>query len=104
MKEFKSLSYSIDMNSSFNQCIAEICGLELATLVGDYKYSVFGGHTAVIEGHKGIVDYSPELVTFSLSKSNLRVSGANLHIKCLEKHFAVVVGKVLSVEVKTNEK
>lgn len=92
------------MNNSFNQCIADICGLELATLVNDYKYSVFGGHTVVVEGHKGIADYSTEQVTFAVGKSLLRVVGNNLHIKCLEKHFAVIVGKVLSVEVKTNEK
>ena len=91
------------MNNSFNQCIADICGLELATLLNDYKYSVFGGHTVVVEGHKGIVDYTTEQVTFAVSKSALRICGNNLHIKCLEKHFAVVVGKVLSVEVK-NEK
>ena len=91
------------MDNSFNQCIANICGLELATLINDYKYSVFGGHTVVVEGHKGIVEYSTEQITFAVGKSALRISGSNLKIKCLEKHFAVVVGKVLSVEVK-NEK
>ena len=92
------------MDNSFNQCIANICGLELATLINDYKYSVFGGHTVVVEGHKGIVDYTTEQVTLAVGKSLLRICGNNLHIKCLEKHFAVVTGKVLSVEVKTNEK
>lgn len=92
------------MNNSFSQCVANICGLELATLIADYKYSVFGGHTVVIEGHKGIVDYASELVTFAVGKTVLRICGNNLHIKCLEKNFAVVVGKVSSVEVKTNEK
>lgn len=92
------------MNNSFNQCVADICGLELATLLSDYKYSVFGGHTVVVEGHKGIVDYATEQVTFAVGKSTLRILGEQLHIKFLEKHFAVIVGKVLSVEVKTNEK
>lgn len=92
------------MNNSFSQCVANICGLELATLIADYKYSVFGGHTVVVEGHKGIVDYASELVTFAVGKASLRICGSNLHIKCLEKHFAVVVGNVSCVEVKTNEK
>lgn len=92
------------MNNSFSQCVADICGLELATLIGDYKYSVFGGHTVVIEGHKGIVGYSTELVTFAVGKSAINVVGSNLHIKCLEKNFAVVVGKVSEVGVKANEK
>ena len=92
------------MNNSFSQCVANICGLELATLIADYKYSVFGGHTVVVEGHKGIVDYSNEVVTFAVGKSQLRISGSNLHIKCLEKNFAVLVGKISSVEVKANEK
>ena len=91
------------MNNSFNQCVADICGLELATLINDYKYSVFGGHTVVVEGHKGIVIYSTTQVTFAVGKTTLQISGDDLHIKCLEKHFAVIVGKVLSVEVK-NEK
>ena len=92
------------MNNSFSQCVADICGLELATLVNDYKYSVFGGHTVVIEGHNGIGEYSTETVSFAVKKGNLRVVGTNLHLKCLEKHFAVVVGKIISVEVKGNEK
>ena len=91
------------MNNSFSQCVADICGLELATLVRDYKYSVFGGHTVVVEGHKGISGYSTTQVTFAVGKSTLQIDGDNLNIKCLEKHFAVVVGKVRSVEVK-NEK
>lgn len=92
------------MNNSFSQCVANICGLELATLIADYKYSVFGGHTVVLEGHKGIVDYSTEVITFSVGKPHLRICGNDLHIKCLEKNFAVVVGNVLCVEVKVNEK
>ena len=92
------------MNNSFSQCIADICGLELATLVGNYKYSVFGSHTAVIEGHKGIAEYSTETVSFTVKKGILRVMGRDLHIKCLEKQFAVVVGTIISVEVKCDEK
>ena len=92
------------MNNSFSQCVADICGLELATLINDYKYSIFGGHTAVIEGHNGISEYSTETVSFTVKRGLLRVVGTDLHIKCLEKRFAVVVGKILSVEVKGNEK
>ena len=92
------------MNNSFSQCIADICGLELATLLNDYKYAVYGGHTAVIEGHNGISEYALDTVSFALKKGVLRVVGSDLHIKCLEKRFAVVVGKIISVEVKGNEK
>ena len=92
------------MNNSFSQCVADICGLELATLINDYKYSVFGGHTAVIEGHNGIVEYGTETVSFAVKRGILRVVGTNLHIKCLEKRFAVVVGRIISIEVKGNEK
>ena len=91
------------MSDSFLQCVADVCGLELATLVKDYKYSVFGGNTVVVEGHRGIADYSTDTVTFVLHNALLKVHGANLHIKRLEKGFAVIVGKVDSVEV-CNEK
>ena len=92
------------MNNSFSQCIADICGLELATLVNDYKYAVYGGHTVVIEGHNGVGEYAMDMVSFAIKNGILRVVGNNLHIKCLEKHFAVVVGRIVSVEVKSNEK
>ena len=92
------------MNNSLSQCVADICGLELATLLGSYKYSVFGGHTVVVEGHKGIADYTTERVSLTLHKAQLQIVGSNLRIKCLEKQFAVVCGKIQSVEVVANEK
>ena len=92
------------MNNSLTQCVADICGLELATLIGSYKYSVFGGHTVVVEGHKGIADYTNECISFALPKASLKIDGLNLRIKCLEKQFAVVVGKIVSVKVVANEK
>ncbi|MCH5159868.1 MAG: YabP/YqfC family sporulation protein [Clostridiales bacterium] len=92
------------MNNSLSQCVADICGLELATLIGSYKYSVFGGHTVVLEGHKGIADYTADGISFSLGKSQLKIVGSNLHIKRLEKQFAVVVGKISGVEVVAYEK
>lgn len=95
----KVSSYNIGMNNSFNDSIAQICGLELATLAGSYKYSVFGGTTAVIEGHKGISAYTDTEVAFSLGDKLLKVYGNKLYIKCLSKHFAVVVGQIDKVEV-----
>lgn len=87
------------MNNSFEQCISDICGLELSSVVsGNYK--VFGNRVAVVEGHKGIVDYSREKVTFSCGKTALEICGEELKIKCLERHYSVIVGKILSVAVK----
>ena len=87
------------MNNSFNDNIAQICGLELSTLAGSYKYSVFGGTTAVIEGHKGIATYTDTEVTFNLGSKLLKVIGNNLTIKRLCKNFAVVAGRIDNVEV-----
>ena len=87
------------MSNSFLDCIQNICGLELSSLVANYKYTVFGGNTVVVEGHKGILQYSLRDVVFGLGKSNLQIIGDNLQIKCLQKHFAVIVGKVLEVKV-----
>ena len=87
------------MNNSFNDNIAQICGLELATLVGSYKYSVFGGTNVIIEGHKGISSYSDNEVSFLLGNKLLKVNGSKLNIKCLNRNFAVVVGDVTKVEV-----
>lgn len=87
------------MNNSFSDNIAQICGLELAVLAGSYKYSVFGGTTAVIEGHKGIASYSETELTFLLGNKLLKVCGSKLNIRCLSKNFAVVVGNVEGIEV-----
>lgn len=87
------------MNNSFNEHIAQICGLELATLAGNYKYSVFGGTTAVIEGHKGISGYTDIEVCFYLPKGTLTIAGDNLQVKCLSKNFAVVTGRIDKTEV-----
>ena len=95
----KVATYTNGMNNSFNEHIAQVCGLELATLVGSYKYSVFGGTTAVIEGHKGIATYSDNEVSFSLSNGVLSIVGDKLNIKCLSKNFAVVTGQINKVEV-----
>ena len=92
------------MNNSFNESISEICGLEIATLAGSYKYSVFGNHTVVVEGHKGIVGYSEEVVSFAVDKTVLHIEGGSLRIKCLEKHFAVVTGRIKQIGVTANEK
>lgn len=88
------------MNNSFTQAICQICGLEVATLAGNYKYSVFGGHTVVVEGHKGLIDYCSTSVTLLLGKKQLRVFGDNLIIKCLTRQMAVIQGNVDGVEIK----
>lgn len=98
-------SYNSGMNNSFNDSIAQICGLELATLAGSYKYSVFGSSTAVVEGHKGIATYREQEVAFLLGgNSTLNITGDNLRIRCLSKSFAVINGKIIKVEVVPREK
>lgn len=87
------------MNNSFQQCIADICGLELSALVSQGKYSVYGNGVAVVEGHGGIAEYGKEKVSFVFGKSKLVICGVDLKIKCLQGNYAVVVGKILSVAV-----
>lgn len=92
-------SYTSGMNNSFNDSIAQICGLELSALVGSYKYSVFGGTTVVVEGHKGITNYSDNEISFRLSDGVLTIAGSDLKIKCLSKNFAVITGRINNVGV-----
>ena len=87
------------MNNSFEQCISDICGLELAALISKGKYAVYGNAVAVVEGHKGIVEYGKEKVSFVFAASILEIVGAELKIRCLQGNYAVVVGKILSVAV-----
>lgn len=87
------------MNNCFTQTVSEICGLEAATLITGYKYSVYNGHAVVVEGHKGIAVYNDCNVCFSLKKGKLAVKGSSLFVRCLEKDFAVIVGNIASVAV-----
>lgn len=92
------------MNNSFTESICNICGLELASLAGGCKYSVFDGKAAAVEGHKGIAEYSDTTVSFYVNKGKLSVCGEKLKIKCLNRNFAVVEGDIQKVEVTKNEK
>jgi len=89
------------MNNSFEQCISDICGEELSSLVRG-KYSVFSNRCAVVEGHRGICDYQKDKVSFLFGKSVLEICGSNLRIRCLEKSYAVIVGEIFSVVVKND--
>ncbi|MCM1043464.1 MAG: YabP/YqfC family sporulation protein [Corallococcus sp.] len=83
---------------SFEKSIADVCGLEISALAHSYKYSVFGGHTAVIEGHGGLIAYTEEQIVFKVGKSKLAVNGDVLFICQLNKDSAVVRGEIHSVE------
>lgn len=86
------------MNNSFSRCIDQICGHEITSLA-TYKYSVYGGNTVVLEGHKGICHYGLDKIVFQVGKQRLFIVGKNLQIRCLDRHFAVVVGEICAVEV-----
>ena len=89
------------MNNSFEPCISNICGVELSSLAQG-KYSVFSNRCAVVEGHRGICDYQKDKVSFLFGKSVLEICGDNLQIRCLEKNYAVIVGKISCVAVKND--
>ena len=92
-------SYTRDMNSSFQQCISEICGLEISSLASQGKYAVYANSVAVVEGHKGIAEYGKQKISFVFGKSTLEILGADLKIKCLQGNYAVVAGQISSVAV-----
>lgn len=87
------------MNGSFQRCIGDICGWELAS-TAQGKYAVFDDSVAVVEGHGGITEYCADKVRFAYGKRQLEICGKCLKIKCLERHFAVIVGKICCVAVK----
>ena len=78
---------------------ANICNLEVATLVNSYKYCVYGGTTVVVEGQKGIVKYCQDNVVFAVSGGKLSICGAGLTLGCFGNKVAVVKGKIKCVEV-----
>ncbi|MEG1706921.1 MAG: YabP/YqfC family sporulation protein [Clostridia bacterium] len=84
---------------SFEQDLATALGVEIATLIGAYKYSVYGGSTFVLEGMNGIRYFSAEKIIFSIKKQTLAVKGQGLTIKQLTRDYAVVTGQIGAVEV-----
>ena len=86
------------MNDSFAESVSDICGKELCSLAGGYKYSVFSGRAVVAEGSKGIEAYSQQRVKLYVGKkTSLEINGENLSVKCMGRGFCVVTGKVESV-------
>lgn len=81
----------------FDSEVAKILDLELAALVNSFKYSVYGGHTVVVEGHRGLVSFSSEKL-FQVGKTErLEIIGEEISIKQLTKNFTVVTGKIKGV-------
>lgn len=78
---------------------ANLCNLEVSSLINSYKYCVYGGKTVVIEGQKGLVKYCQEVVVFAVADGKLAVMGSNLTLGCFGNKVAVVTGKIVSVEV-----
>ena len=78
---------------------ANICNLEVATLINSYKYSVYGGNTVVIEGQKGLLKYCSDVVIFAVANAKLTVSGNNLMLGCFGNKVAVVTGQISGVVV-----
>lgn len=84
--------------SKFDGEVAKILDLELAVLVNSFKYSVYGGHSVVVEGHSGLVSFSSERIIFKLGKKErLEIWGEDISIRQLTKNFTVVTGKIKGV-------
>ena len=92
----------------FDSEVAKILDLELAALVNSFKYSVYGGHTVVVEGHLSLIHiseptrhsliFSSEKIIFRLGKTErLEIIGEEISIKQLTKNFTVVTGKIKGV-------
>ena len=82
----------------FDSEVAKILDLESAASVNSFKYSVYGGHTVVVEGHRGLVSFSSEKIIFRLGKTErLEIIGEEISIKQLTKNFTVVTGKIKGV-------
>ncbi len=85
---------------SFSSELAKIVDIELATLVGSYSYTVYGGSTVVIEGVRDILDYTSNSITARIGKlSRIVISGSGMAIRQYGGGSMVVVGSIDSVGV-----
>ena len=78
---------------------ANLCNLEVSTLINSYKYCVYGGTTVVVEGQKGLLKYCQDSVVFAVAGGKLAICGDNLTLGCFGNKVAVVSGRISCVEV-----
>ncbi|MBO5772691.1 MAG: YabP/YqfC family sporulation protein [Clostridia bacterium] len=82
---------------AFEKDVSSVCNLELATLLGGYKCSVFSGKAVVVEGLCGIIDFSTTCIKIALKKGQLWVCGNDLSLCQLQKGLAIIKGAVSGV-------
>lgn len=93
------LAYYSGMKSFGNE-LAKIVDVELATLVGSYSYTVYGGHTVAVEGVGDIVQYDASTIAVRVCKAQLlTVSGSNMVVKQYGNGSMIVCGNIGGVVV-----
>ena len=82
----------------FDSEVAKILDLELAALVNSFKYSVYGGHTVVVQAHRALESFSSQKNIYSIRNTDRHeINGEEISIKQLTKNFTVVTGKIKGV-------
>lgn len=67
-------------------------------LIKQRSYTVLGESMVVVEGQKKVLSVNAEEISFEYGKKTLAVRGQGLKLKTISKGFAVVEGKIDSVE------
>lgn len=69
------------INRNFDNCI-------------DYKITIIGEDTLIIEGFKRILTFSSQEITLSLNKATLQVIGESLVIEMMEQDYIQIGGRI----------
>lgn len=72
---------------------------EYGITFNDYRLVNISGKVLYIEGHTGINILGQNEMSFRLKKKMLTIKGENLIVKYFDKSTAIVLGKIVQVDV-----
>ncbi len=72
---------------------------EYGITFNDYRLVNISGKVLYIEGHTGINILGQNEMSFKLKKKVLTIKGDNLTVKYFDKSTAIVLGRIVQVEV-----
>lgn len=73
------------INRNFDNCI-------------NYKITLIGDNTLIIEGFRKVLTFSSDEITLSLNKATIQVMGSNLIIDVMQRDYVQIGGNIVSID------
>lgn len=90
-----SINYCMNLLDEIDSIVAKEYGITF----NDYRLVNISGKVLYIEGHTGINLLGNKEMSFKVKKKILTIRGENLTVKYFDKSTAMILGKIVQVEV-----